>query len=148
MRCILSHSQHQFQIFYYDLHSSPCGLCVGLGLSSTTDCISGWSLTTMRGGRSLLSIWALSWFSVEAPSACFSSPSLSVSDASPGTWRQTKTTDKADSGVKVGGVETLVEDYDHTLLSLSQSRADTQAHACKTTLVPPVAVWGAPMEVM
>lgn len=63
---------------------------MGLGLSSTTDCISGWSLTTIRGGRSLLSTWALSCLSEEARTACCppsssSSSSLSVSDASPGT---------------------------------------------------------------
>lgn len=81
-------------IIYYhhyncDQHYSLCGLCVGLGLSSTMDRTSGWSLTTIRGGRSRLSIWALPWFTAGARSPCSSSLSLSVSDASPGTW-QTK----------------------------------------------------------
>lgn len=66
---------------------SPCGLCEGLGLSSTMDWTSGWSLTTMRGGRSLLSILAaLSWLPAEDLPVCSDSSSLSVSEASPGTW--------------------------------------------------------------
>lgn len=76
---------------------SPRGLWVGLGLSSTMDCISGWSLTTMRGGRSLLRISELGWLRVEAlldlsPSSCPSSASLSVSDASPGTLQHPRRT--------------------------------------------------------
>lgn len=78
--------------------SSPWGLCVGLGLSSTTDCMSGWSLTTMRGGRSLLRTSELCWLSADVLPDFSSSASLSVSDASPGTWRHPcKITDKADS---------------------------------------------------
>lgn len=67
---------------------SPCGLCEGLGLSSTTDWISGRSLTTIRGGRSLWRTRELCWLGVDVWPTCSSSPSLSVSDASPGTLQR------------------------------------------------------------
>lgn len=74
---------------------SPCGLCEGLGRSSTTDCISGRSLTTIRGGRSLWSIRELCWLGVEVWPTCSSSPSLSVSEASPGTYQRAGSRRKA-----------------------------------------------------
>lgn len=67
---------------------SPCGLCEGLGLSSTTDWMSGRSLTTIRGGRSLWRTAGLCWLGVDVWPTCSSSPSLSVSDASPGTLQR------------------------------------------------------------
>lgn len=84
---------------------SPRGLWVGLGLSSTTDWMSGWSLTTMSGGRSLLRISVLCWLTVEIlpdGSSSPSSASLSVSDASPGTWQHPEQTVKTWTWSKAG----------------------------------------------
>lgn len=101
-----------------DQYFSPCGLCVGLGLSSTIECISGWSRTTIRGGRSLLRIWVPSWLTADARFACSFSSSLSVSEASPGTWQK-----KASYTFKTGDVcELCFQVHKHTLLYLWHSQ--------------------------
>lgn len=131
----------------FECNSSPRGLRVGLGLSSTMDCISGWSLTTISGGRSLLRICVVgSWPRVEGRSLGPSSPSLSVSDASPGTCHQPASqTDKQHR-------QTVVEEHK---LSISLTHTHTKqiykhtnSYVYMTTLVPAVAVWGAGMEVI